>query len=55
MAKNCIHVDPPFVEFKDVQLGKIYTTVITATNVGRITREIFFENPKLKVKYIAIF
>ncbi|XP_051915032.1 cilia- and flagella-associated protein 47-like isoform X1 [Hippocampus zosterae] len=49
MAKNCIHVEPPFVEFKDVELGKLYKTVITATNVDRITREIFFENPKLKV------
>ncbi|XP_077399924.1 cilia- and flagella-associated protein 47-like isoform X1 [Vanacampus margaritifer] len=49
MAKRCINVDPPFVEFKDVQIGKVYKTVITATNVGRITREIFFESPKLKV------
>ncbi|KAM9828926.1 cilia- and flagella-associated protein 47-like isoform 1-T1 [Syngnathus typhle] len=49
MAKNSIHVEPPLVEFKDVEVGKLYTTVITATNVGRITREIFFENPKLKV------
>ncbi|XP_057679008.1 cilia- and flagella-associated protein 47-like isoform X2 [Corythoichthys intestinalis] len=48
MAKSCIEVDPPFVEFKDVQLGKVYSTVVTAINVGRITREIFFESPKLK-------
>ncbi|XP_077461697.1 cilia- and flagella-associated protein 47-like isoform X1 [Stigmatopora argus] len=49
MATSYIQVDPPFVEFKDVQLGKVYNTVVTAINVGRITREIFFESPKLKV------
>ncbi|XP_061554921.1 cilia- and flagella-associated protein 47-like [Phycodurus eques] len=49
MAESCVQVDPPFVEFKDVQLGKVYKTVITAINVGRTTREICFENPKLKV------
>ncbi|XP_061692741.1 cilia and flagella-associated protein 47-like isoform X2 [Syngnathoides biaculeatus] len=49
MAESCVQVDPRVVEFKDVELGKVYKTVITAINVGRTTREICFENPKLKV------
>ncbi|XP_061833957.1 cilia- and flagella-associated protein 47-like [Nerophis lumbriciformis] len=49
MADNCVQVNPPFVEFKDVQVGKVYKTTIMATNAGKAMREIWFERPKRKI------
>nr|XP_057907492.1 cilia and flagella-associated protein 47-like isoform X2 [Doryrhamphus excisus] len=49
MAEGCVQVTPPFVEFKDVQVGQVYKTGITATNAGRTMKEIWFERPKRKI------
>ncbi|XP_054654983.1 cilia and flagella-associated protein 47-like [Dunckerocampus dactyliophorus] len=49
MAEGCVQVNPPFVEFKDVQMGQVYKAAITATNAGRTMKEIWFERPKLKI------
>ncbi|KAL3045754.1 hypothetical protein OYC64_013917 [Pagothenia borchgrevinki] len=49
MAGSCVRVDPRCVEFNDVQVGQIYKTTITATNVGKASTKIRFEKPGLKL------
>lgn len=50
MAGSCVRVDPRCVEFNDVNVGQIYKTTVTATNVGKASTKIRFEKPGLKVK-----
>lgn len=51
MAASCVRVDPPFVEFNDVKVGKVYKTKVTAANVGKTSKKITFVKPALKVRY----
>lgn len=51
MAKNCVRVDPPVVEFKDIHVGQRYNIKVTAANVGKSTKKIFMEKPVSKVGY----
>ncbi|KAM8722646.1 cilia- and flagella-associated protein 47-like isoform 1-T1 [Acanthopagrus schlegelii] len=48
MAANCVRVDPPFVKFNDVKVGKVYKTKVTAANVGKTSKKITFVKPALK-------
>ncbi|XP_056226909.1 cilia and flagella-associated protein 47-like [Seriola aureovittata] len=48
MAGNCVRVDPPFIDFNDVKVGQVYKTTVTATNVGKTSKKIIIEKPKLK-------
>ncbi|XP_032362158.1 cilia- and flagella-associated protein 47 isoform X1 [Etheostoma spectabile] len=49
MAGSCVRVDPPYVEFNDVKVGKVYKTTVTATNVGKALKKILIEKPALKL------
>ncbi|KAM6957968.1 LOW QUALITY PROTEIN: cilia and flagella-associated protein 47-like [Tautogolabrus adspersus] len=49
MAEICVRVDPPCVEFKDVEVGGVYRTTIKATNVGKTLKKIVIEKPKFKL------
>ncbi|XP_067349403.1 cilia and flagella-associated protein 47-like isoform X2 [Channa argus] len=48
MAESCVRVDPPFVEFNDVEVGQVYKTTVTATNVGKTSRKIIIQIPASK-------
>ncbi|XP_070786864.1 cilia- and flagella-associated protein 47-like [Enoplosus armatus] len=49
MAGSAVRVDPPFVEFKDVKVGRVYKTIVAATNVGKTSTKIMVEKPALKL------
>ncbi|CAG5933337.1 unnamed protein product, partial [Menidia menidia] len=49
MAASCVRVDPPFVEFRDVKVGKVYRTSVTVTNIGKTSRKIIIEKPARKL------
>lgn len=49
MAASCIRVDPPYIAFNDVKVGKVYKATVTVTNVGKTSKKIRMEKPKLKV------
>ncbi|XP_041834411.1 cilia- and flagella-associated protein 47-like [Melanotaenia boesemani] len=49
MAGSCVRVDPPFVEFKNMEVGVVYKTTITVINVGKTVKKITFEKPSLKL------
>ncbi|CAK6965505.1 LOW QUALITY PROTEIN: cilia and flagella-associated protein 47-like [Scomber scombrus] len=49
MAESCVRVDPPYVAFNDVKVGKVYKTTVTVTNVGKTSKKIRIVKPKLKV------
>lgn len=51
MAYSCVRVDPMFVQFDDVKIGKIYQVKLTAANVGKTLKKIMIEKPALKVEY----
>ncbi|CAL8289677.1 unnamed protein product [Lota lota] len=40
MSSPWVRVEPPRVEFREVQVGEVYETTVTVTNVGRTSREI---------------
>lgn len=49
MAGGCVRVDPPFVEFNDVEVGRVYKTTVTATNIGKTMKKIVINKPAIKV------
>ncbi|XP_029931399.1 cilia- and flagella-associated protein 47-like [Myripristis murdjan] len=49
MAGNGVRVDPPFVEFNDVQVGQVFKTTVTATNVGKTSKKMGFQGPMSKL------
>ncbi|XP_026157201.1 cilia- and flagella-associated protein 47-like isoform X2 [Mastacembelus armatus] len=49
MAGSCVRVEPKFVEFKDVKVGQVYRTRVTATNVGKTSKKIIIGQPALKL------
>ncbi|XP_051283893.1 cilia- and flagella-associated protein 47-like isoform X2 [Dicentrarchus labrax] len=49
MAGSCVRVDPPFVEFNDVKVGRVYKTAVTAANVGKTLKKITIGKPALKL------
>lgn len=51
MARNSVRVDPPVVEFKDINVGQRYGMKVTAADVGKTTKKILMEKPASKVRY----
>ncbi|XP_044200977.1 cilia- and flagella-associated protein 47-like isoform X2 [Thunnus albacares] len=49
MAGSCVRVDPPYVAFNDVKVGQVYKTTVTVTNIGKTSKKIRIEKPKLKL------
>ncbi|KAM9328460.1 cilia- and flagella-associated protein 47-like [Pholidichthys leucotaenia] len=49
MASSCIRVEPPAVEFNNVEVGQVYRTTVTARNVGKTLKKIIIEQPVLKL------
>ncbi|XP_072305824.1 cilia- and flagella-associated protein 47-like [Eucyclogobius newberryi] len=51
MADECVRVEPAVIKFFDVQVGHVYTTKVTATNVGKRLKKIIFQTPSSKFKF----
>ncbi|KAM4711439.1 LOW QUALITY PROTEIN: cilia- and flagella-associated protein 47-like [Anableps anableps] len=49
MAGRGIRVEPPFLEFKDIKVGEVYRKEVTLTNIGKVSRKVSVEKPKLKL------
>nr|XP_008283638.1 PREDICTED: uncharacterized protein CXorf22 homolog [Stegastes partitus] len=49
MAASCVRVEPPAVEFNDVQVGQVYKIRVTASNAGRTSKKVVWEKPSSKL------
>nr|XP_019960026.1 PREDICTED: cilia- and flagella-associated protein 47 isoform X1 [Paralichthys olivaceus] len=49
MAAGSFRVEPPFVDFRDVSVGRVYRTTLTATNIGKSRKKIRIEKPATRL------
>ncbi|KAK7893462.1 hypothetical protein WMY93_022614 [Mugilogobius chulae] len=49
MANECVRVDPTVIKFINVQVGQVYKAKVTATNVSKKLKKIYFYMPSSKL------